>query len=127
MTFHPCLAWQWSPTKQSYLRFLVESKAVYDAMETVMQSDHPACARSFSLNKPPSCPLRVQGRPVAHVLERPVADTKFKSTGLERSAPLARDIEWFASLARALAGPRPRVVLLAVHVHRELRASLSRA
>ena len=57
---------QWTPTKESYLRFLVESKAVYDSMEAVMQTD----AR-FS---------------------------KFKSTGLERSAALQRDIEWFASL-----------------------------
>lgn len=35
---------QWQPTREGYLSFLVESKAVYDAMEGVMASGaHPMC------------------------------------------------------------------------------------
>mmetsp|Transcript_8254 Transcript_8254/g.27450 ORF Transcript_8254/g.27450 Transcript_8254/m.27450 type:complete len:253 (+) Transcript_8254:35-793(+) len=55
---------QWQPTDVGYLRFLVESKAVYDCMEEIVQSNDPVYA-------------------------------KFKQTGLERSAALAKDIEWF--------------------------------
>lgn len=56
---------QWQPTKEGYLSFLVESKAVYDAMEGVMASgDHPM----FS---------------------------QFTKTGLERGQALAQDIAWF--------------------------------
>lgn len=58
---------KWEPTREGYLRFLVESKAVYDAMEGIMKDgSHPEFAR-------------------------------FQSTGLERSAALAQDIEWMAS------------------------------
>ena len=56
----------WTPTKEGYLRFLVESKAVYDTLEGIMaEAAHPAYAR-------------------------------FQDTGLERAAALERDLAWFA-------------------------------
>lgn len=55
---------QFTPSREGYLRFLAESKAVYDVLEKVVQ-DAP---------KPE----------YAH----------FRQTGLERAAPLAKDISW---------------------------------
>ncbi|KAJ9534920.1 hypothetical protein QJQ45_029589 [Haematococcus lacustris] len=55
----------WTPTRQGYLKFLAESKVVYDALEAV--ANDPAY--------PEYAPLR--------------------NTGLERSQALAADLEWF--------------------------------
>jgi len=56
---------QWQPTKQGYLNFLAESKQVYDTLEQI-------------------------------VAEAPSAElAEFRSTGLERSERLARDIAFF--------------------------------
>jgi heme oxygenase len=56
---------QWQPTREGYLRFLVESKAVYDAMEAIVASG--------------ASPMYGD----------------FVDTGLERAEGLAKDIEWF--------------------------------
>ena len=56
---------QWQPTKEGYLRFLVESKAVYDAMEQIVASG--------------ASPMYGD----------------FVDTGLERAEVLAADIDWF--------------------------------
>ncbi|KAK9802931.1 hypothetical protein WJX73_009246 [Symbiochloris irregularis] len=55
---------QWTPSRAGYLRFLAESKAVYDTLEQI-----------------------VEAAPKSEY-------AKFRNTGLERSAPLARDIQW---------------------------------
>lgn len=35
---------KWEPTKQGYIQFLVDSKAVYDTMEAVVtKAAHPMC------------------------------------------------------------------------------------
>ncbi|KAK9828681.1 hypothetical protein WJX72_001504 [[Myrmecia] bisecta] len=58
---------KWQPTREGYLRFLAESKAVYDTLEQIVaDADHPDYAR-------------------------------FQNTGLERAAALAKDIAWFQS------------------------------
>ena len=37
---------QWQPTREGYLRFLTESKAVYEMLERiVVEASHPECAR----------------------------------------------------------------------------------
>jgi heme oxygenase len=58
---------QWTPTAEGYMKFLVESKAVYDRMESIVAEAPEDSAY--------------------HV---------FKNTGLERGARLAEDIEWLA-------------------------------
>ena len=58
---------QWQPTKEGYLKFLVESKAVYEAMEDIVASG--------------ASPIYAA----------------FVDTGLERAEPLAKDIAWFQS------------------------------
>lgn len=56
---------QWEPTIEGYLKFLVDSKLVYDTLERI-----------------------VEEAPVPYYAE-------FRNTGLERSASLAKDLEWF--------------------------------
>eukprot|EP00250_Pteridium_aquilinum_P004467 c14671_g1_i1 orf=206-1051(+) len=56
---------KWEPSIAGYLKFLVDSKAVYDTMETIVQeAPHPSYA-------------------------------EFRNTGLERAAALSKDLEWF--------------------------------
>ncbi|EEH51486.1 heme oxygenase [Micromonas pusilla CCMP1545] len=56
---------QWEPTREKYLAYLVESKAMYEAMEEIVAS---------------------KASPIYEA---------FLDTGLERTSPLAKDIEWF--------------------------------
>lgn len=58
---------KWEPTKEGYIQFLVDSKAVYDTLEEIVERA--------------SDPL--------------YAD--FRNTGLERSKALQKDLEWFQS------------------------------
>lgn len=58
---------EWRPTSEGYLRFLVESKAVYDALESLLAS------------APSDSPFK-----------------DFTNTGLERSEGLKGDIAWLA-------------------------------
>lgn len=57
---HRLLAPQWTPTKEGYLAFLVESKAVYDEMESLMASgSNPMCASPCPVSpRPPHSPLQ---------------------------------------------------------------------
>ncbi|XP_030553059.1 heme oxygenase 1, chloroplastic-like [Rhodamnia argentea] len=66
---------KWDPTIVGYLRFLVESKLVYDALECIVdKSDFPYYA-------------------------------ELRNTGLERSEQLGRDLEWFKSQGYGIPGP----------------------
>jgi len=81
---------QWQPTKEGYLSFLVESKAVYDCMEGVVAtSNNPICA-----------PLSTRSCAADALTRRPRADAKFRNTGLERGAALVKDIAWMTEQAR---------------------------
>ncbi|CAI9780419.1 unnamed protein product [Fraxinus pennsylvanica] len=66
---------EWEPTLEGYLKFLVDSKLVYDTMENVMdKATFPEYA-------------------------------EFKNTGLERSKGLAKDLEWFKLQGYAIPQP----------------------
>ena len=81
---------QWQPTKEGYLSFLIESKAVYDCMEGIVAKDsNPICA-CFAARGAPG----TRSRGAAH------ADAKFRNTGLERGAALEKDIAWMKAQAR---------------------------
>lgn len=58
---------KWEPTKQGFIQFLVDSKVVFDTMETIMREG-----------------------------DQPVYRT-FVNTGLERSEALSKDLAWFES------------------------------
>ncbi|KAG1335566.1 heme oxygenase 1, chloroplastic [Cocos nucifera] len=66
---------KWEPSLQGYLRFLVDSKLVYDTLETIV---HKA-----------SCPWYAE----------------FRNTGLERSEKLAKDLEWFKEQGHVIPEP----------------------
>eukprot|EP00262_Sarcandra_glabra_P005585 TRINITY_DN17307_c0_g1_i1.p1 TRINITY_DN17307_c0_g1~~TRINITY_DN17307_c0_g1_i1.p1 ORF type:complete len:288 (+),score=43.76 TRINITY_DN17307_c0_g1_i1:121-984(+) len=66
---------KWEPSIQGYLRFLVDSKVVYDTLETIVQkAAHPSYA-------------------------------VFRNTGLERSEKLAKDLDWFKEQGHAIPEP----------------------
>ncbi|KAL3747688.1 hypothetical protein ACJRO7_016484 [Eucalyptus globulus] len=66
---------KWNPTVDGYLRFLVESKSVYDALEGIVDKpDFPCYA-------------------------------ELRNTGLERSERLGKDLEWFKGQGYGIPGP----------------------
>ncbi|KAL1816055.1 hypothetical protein ACET3Z_018629 [Daucus carota] len=68
---------QWEPTVEGYLKFLVDSKLVYDTLEGIIaKADYPEYA-------------------------------VFRNTGLERSESLAKDLEWFKEQGHVIPQPSP--------------------
>ncbi|KAK6774535.1 hypothetical protein RDI58_029774 [Solanum bulbocastanum] len=66
---------KWEPTVEGYLKFLVDSKLVYDTLERI-----------------------VEKAPFPEYAE-------FRNTGLERSEVLAKDLEWFRQQGHAIPEP----------------------
>ncbi|OMO81104.1 heme oxygenase-like protein [Corchorus capsularis] len=66
---------KWEPSVDGYLKFLVDSKLVYDTLEGIIDK---AAFPSYA---------------------------EFKSTGLERSASLAKDLQWFKEQGYAIPEP----------------------
>ncbi|XP_060210051.1 heme oxygenase 1, chloroplastic isoform X1 [Lycium barbarum] len=66
---------KWEPSVEGYLKFLVDSKLVYDTLEKIMEkASFPEYA-------------------------------EFRNTGLERSEGLAKDLEWFKEQGYAIPEP----------------------
>lgn len=66
---------KWDPTVEGYLKFLVDSKVVYDTLEDIVQeAPHPSYA-------------------------------EFRNTGLERSESLKEDLEWFKENGHTIPEP----------------------
>lgn len=66
---------KWEPAIEGYLKFLVDSKFVYDTLEGIIaKADFPEYA-------------------------------EFRNTGLERSESLAKDLEWFKEQGHAIPEP----------------------
>lgn len=68
---------KWEPTVDGYLKFLVDSKLVYDTLEGIVQK---AAFPSYA---------------------------EFRNTGLERSEKLAKDLEWFKEQGHTIPEPSP--------------------
>ncbi|XP_057967377.1 heme oxygenase 1, chloroplastic-like isoform X1 [Malania oleifera] len=66
---------KWEPSIKGYLRFLVDSKSVYDSLEGIIDR---AAFPSYS---------------------------EFRNTGLERSENLAKDLEWFKERGHEIPEP----------------------
>ncbi|KAK4754735.1 hypothetical protein SAY87_008492 [Trapa incisa] len=66
---------KWEPTVEGYLRFLVDSKLVYDTLELIVDEA--------------SVPYYANVR----------------NTGLERSSKLSKDLEWFKEQGHTIPGP----------------------
>ncbi|RWR83101.1 heme oxygenase 1, chloroplastic [Cinnamomum micranthum f. kanehirae] len=66
---------KWEPSIEGYLRFLVDSKVVYDTLESIVdKAAYPAYA-------------------------------EFRNTGLERSDKLAKDLQWFKEQGHTIPEP----------------------
>ncbi|CAA6666410.1 unnamed protein product [Spirodela intermedia] len=66
---------KWQPSIDGYLRFLVDSKLVYDTLNSILEK---AVYPSYA---------------------------EFRNTGLERSESLAKDLEWFKSQGHVIPEP----------------------
>ncbi|XP_059635100.1 heme oxygenase 1, chloroplastic-like [Cornus florida] len=66
---------KWKPSIDGYLRFLVDSKLVYDTLETIIEK---AAFPEYA---------------------------EFRNTGLERSEGLAKDLEWFKEKGHVIPEP----------------------
>ncbi|CAA7403191.1 unnamed protein product [Spirodela intermedia] len=66
---------KWQPSIDGYLRFLVDSKLVYDTLDSILEK---AVYPSYA---------------------------EFRNTGLERSESLAKDLEWFKSQGHVIPEP----------------------
>ncbi|GMH18957.1 hypothetical protein Nepgr_020798 [Nepenthes gracilis] len=66
---------KWEPTVAGYLKFLVDSKLVYDTLESIVEKASVPYYREF------------------------------RNTGLERSQKLAKDLEWFKEQGYAIPEP----------------------
>ncbi|EER90014.1 hypothetical protein BDA96_10G242600 [Sorghum bicolor] len=66
---------KWQPTVDGYLRFLVDSKLVFQTLEAIV---HRAAVPWYA---------------------------EFRDTGLERSEPLRKDLEWFRQQGHAIPEP----------------------
>ncbi|XAR53266.1 Heme oxygenase (biliverdin-producing) [Bertholletia excelsa] len=78
---------QWEPTILGYLKFLVDSKLVFDTLEEIVQK--------------------------AAFIEY----AEFRNTGLERSESLAKDLEWFKELGHTVPDPSSPGVSYATFLH----------
>ncbi|XP_043699180.1 heme oxygenase 1, chloroplastic-like [Telopea speciosissima] len=77
---------KWEPTIEGYLRFLVDSKLVYDTLEKIVEK---ATCLSYA---------------------------EFKNTGLERSGALAKDLEWFREQGYTIPEPSSPGISYARHL-----------
>ncbi|KAI3920577.1 hypothetical protein MKX01_039202 [Papaver californicum] len=66
---------RWEPSIEGYIQFLVDSKCVYDTLETIVDK---AAVPSYA---------------------------EFRNTGLERAGALAKDLEWFKERGHAIPEP----------------------
>jgi hypothetical protein len=102
LTPTPCTCPQWQPSRKGYLRFLTESKQVYDTLEGIIaEAPSPECEpqprrSSFCGPMRHGCLCMPCMSPPVHTApaRAPCADVRFQNTGLERAAALEQDIAW---------------------------------
>ena len=91
---------QWEPTREGYLRFLVESKTLFKTLEDIVaEASHPECERPSAQQATMLGSIGYSSRLARSKQSESCnplfADARFQDTGLERSAALAKDIDWF--------------------------------
>ncbi|KAF8389113.1 hypothetical protein HHK36_025799 [Tetracentron sinense] len=95
---------KWEPSIEGYLRFLVDSKLVYDTLETVVEkAAYPFC-KDFLHGVGTGlkfCKWIWESKFDGAL----AADAEFRNTGLERSEKLAKDLEWFKEQGYAIPEP----------------------
>ncbi len=94
---------QWQPTVDGYLRFLTESKVVFDAVEEIVAANPECTCDGCNL-----CDIIIIPHAYYYVYTPPQThtDAQFTNTGLERGAALEQDITWMTDTFNV---PRPIV------------------
>ncbi|MBA0777406.1 hypothetical protein Gotri_005426 [Gossypium trilobum] len=95
---------RWEPSVDGYLKFLVDSKLVYDTLEGIIdKAPFPSCgvtvvllsAKSSFFFRFPASVVRSNEKNKVISLMWSASDAEFRDTGLERSEKLAKDLQWF--------------------------------
>ncbi|KAL5992734.1 Heme oxygenase 2 [Asimina triloba] len=82
----------WQPSIKGFLRYLVDSKLVFETLDNIIEeSDHVSnnAEALDAFSKYMAFPSS------KNTLDSPQTDAYFRNTGLERSERLSRDLEWF--------------------------------
>ncbi|RZC92123.1 hypothetical protein C5167_028012 [Papaver somniferum] len=114
---------RWEPSIDGYIQFLVDSKCVYDTLESIVdKAAVPSCrilrtsvitATTAAEKQKKRYPGEGKGfveemRFVAmklHTKDQAKEDAEFRNTGLERAGALAKDLEWFKERGHAIPEP----------------------
>ncbi|KAK6236200.1 hypothetical protein SCA6_011537 [Theobroma cacao] len=91
---------KWEPSVDGYLKFLVDSKLVYDTLEGIIEkAAFPFCSMFsvFHFSHDHADQLSM-----INFLGR---DAEFRNTGLERSEKLSKDLQWFKEQGYAIPEP----------------------
>ncbi|CAL0327783.1 unnamed protein product [Lupinus luteus] len=91
---------KWEPSVDGYLKFLVDSKLVYDTLEKIVEE--PAYPSFTIVVNVAVCDCGHCGR---SDVECRRCNAEFRNTGLERSASLAKDLEWFKEQGHTIPEP----------------------
>lgn len=90
----------WIPSMEGFVKYLVDSKLVFDTLERIVdKSDDVSCEFFFLWLNFLENLTKILWEILKESLLRfvfPIADTYFRKTGLERSEGLAMDLEWFS-------------------------------
>ncbi|KAA8523018.1 hypothetical protein F0562_009441 [Nyssa sinensis] len=86
---------KWEPSIEGYLRFLVDSKLVYDTLERIVQKE------AF---------------PEWIIWDEHACMSEFRNTGLERTGSLAKDLEWFKEQGHLIPEPSSPGVSYALYL-----------
>lgn len=90
----------WIPSMEGFVKYLVDSKLVFDTLERIVdKSDDVSCKFFFLWPNFLENPTKLLWEILKVYLLRfvfSIADAYFRKTGLERSEGLAKDLEWFS-------------------------------
>ncbi|KAJ8431860.1 hypothetical protein Cgig2_023504 [Carnegiea gigantea] len=97
---------KWEPSVEGYLKFLVDSKLVYDTLERIVDEAPVAYCRvdrHLRIKAISALVICLSFLITNHLVG--IVDAEFRNTGLERSESLATDLEWFKEQGHLI--PKP--------------------
>ncbi|TVU08086.1 hypothetical protein EJB05_41471 [Eragrostis curvula] len=86
---------KWEPSVEGYLRFLVDSKLVFQTLEDIVERAAVPWYQKISI-------FDYFDR---NTINGSYTDAEFRNTGLERSEALKKDLEWFKQQGHAIPEP----------------------
>ncbi|KAF1892670.1 hypothetical protein Lal_00031942 [Lupinus albus] len=96
---------KWEPNFDGYLKFLIDSKLVYDTLEKIVQEPHYPSFLAYPYTTTNIiCFLNQSYCEMLKLLSFYV-DAEFRKTGLERCASLEKDLQWFKEQGHVIPEP----------------------